>query len=526
MIAYRKWLAFGTGVGIEIGDEDLEVTITRVRPAGVSVLGSAKIADYRKRPAADWGAELNRFLRQVGAGHIAATVLLPRREVIVRHLEMPGVKDSDLASAVRFQLDGLHPFAEDEAVHSFARIKGSGTVLVGIARSEAVGKYATLFAEAGIKVTAFTFSAAAVYGALRTTVDGPRTPEFVAVHQSPAGFELYGESPSYPVFSVGFDTPNGRAVELAIAELRLAPDTAPVLLGEILPTPIVFPPGYDPKSPEYAAHALPYATAISGACPWLSLPVNLLPEAYRQTSSRLRYIPAIVLGSILGLLLLGMYVQQRVMDSRYLNLLQGEVKKYETEARRVGQVDKRITQLRARTFQLDEFKRRSRLDLDTLNELTRIMAPPGWVSNLELTRTGMRLSGETQGAAELLKLLDNSPYFQGSEFAAGINRTATGEGFQIRSNREQPQPKGKPAGAEPAKSAATGQAPAAAPAPEKQPPAAPTPEKSAPPATQAAAQAPPPELKRPVAARAPKPAPAPSRRKSNAPFEFHQRAGK
>ncbi len=409
MIDYRKWLAFGTGVGIEIGDDDLEVTITRVRPSGVSVQGSAMISGYRKRPAADWGAELNRFLRQVGAGHIAATVLLPRREVIVRHLEMPGVKDSDLASAVRFQIDGLHPFTEDETVHSYARIKGSATVLVGIARREAVEKYAALFAEAGIKVAAFTFSAAAVYGALRTTVPGPRTPGFVAVHQSPAGFELYGESASYPVFSVGFDTPNGRAVELAIAELRLAPDTSPVLLAEILPAPVVFPPSHDPKSPEFAVHALPYATAISGACPWLSLPVNLLPEDLRQASSRLRYVPAMVLGGLLAILLLGMYVQQRVMDSRYLNLLQGEVHKYEAVARRVGQVDNRITQVRARTFQLDEFKRRSKLDLDTLNELTRLMTAPGWVSNLELTRTGMRLSGETQAAAELLKLLDNSP---------------------------------------------------------------------------------------------------------------------
>jgi len=472
MIPYRKWLAFGTGVGIEVRDDELEVTIVRVRPTGVSVQGSALVAGYRKRQASDWGGELNKFLREVGAGHIAATVVLPRRDVIVRHLEMPGVKDSDLASAVEFQLDGLHPFADGEAVHSFARIGNRGTVLVAIVRRETIEKFAALFAEAGIKVASFTFSAAAVYAALRITVAGPRAPEFVAVHQSPAGFELYGESASYPVFSVGFDTPSARAVELAIAELRLAPDTSPVLLAETLPPPVVFPPSHDPKSPDFGAHALPYATAIAGACPWLSLPVNLLPEEHRKSSSRLRYIPAIVLASLLVILLLGLYVQQRVMDSRYLSLLQSEVKKYETEARHVGQLESRTTLVRTRTFQLDEFKRRSRVDLDTLLELTRIMNPPGWVSNLELTRTGLRLSGETQAAAELLKILDNSPYFQGSEFVAGINRTTSGEGFQIRSNREEPPHNAKP---QPVPAAQQTAQPAQAASPHAAPPPAATP---------------------------------------------------
>ena len=29
---FKKWLAIGTGIGIEIGREDLTVTVVRVRP--------------------------------------------------------------------------------------------------------------------------------------------------------------------------------------------------------------------------------------------------------------------------------------------------------------------------------------------------------------------------------------------------------------------------------------------------------------------------------------------------------------
>src|SRR4051794_40319085 len=88
-----RWTAFGTGVGIEVRDRELQITISRVRPWKTAVLGAATVTDYRSRPAAEWGTELLAFLRKVGAAHIAATVLLPRRDVIVRTIHLPGVGD-------------------------------------------------------------------------------------------------------------------------------------------------------------------------------------------------------------------------------------------------------------------------------------------------------------------------------------------------------------------------------------------------------------------------------------------------
>ena len=88
---FRKLLAFGSGVGVEIGATDLEVAVTRVRPNKIQVLGRLTIENYATRPAAEWGAEYARFLKASGAERLSATVLLPRREVIVRQLALPGV---------------------------------------------------------------------------------------------------------------------------------------------------------------------------------------------------------------------------------------------------------------------------------------------------------------------------------------------------------------------------------------------------------------------------------------------------
>jgi len=146
---FRKLLAFGCGVGLEIGGADLEIAVTRVRPNKVQVLGRATIKDYATRPAAEWGAEYARFLKSAGADRLSATVLLPRREVIVRQVSLPGVAAKDIEGAIRFQLDTLHPYGEDEVVWGWSPLAYGG-VLVGIVPRSAMDRYVSLFSEAGM----------------------------------------------------------------------------------------------------------------------------------------------------------------------------------------------------------------------------------------------------------------------------------------------------------------------------------------------------------------------------------------
>src|SRR5205814_7626970 len=67
---------------------------------------------------------------------LSATVLLPRREVIVRQVSLPGVAAKDIDGAIRFQLDALHPYGEDEVAWGWSRLP-FGAVLLGIARRAA-----------------------------------------------------------------------------------------------------------------------------------------------------------------------------------------------------------------------------------------------------------------------------------------------------------------------------------------------------------------------------------------------------
>lgn len=426
----RRLLAFGSGVGIEIGATDLEVVAARVRPSRIHVLGRLVIQNFATRPAAEWGAEYSRFLKSLGASHLSATVLLPRREVIVRQITLPGVAPKDIDNAIRFQMDTLHPYGDEEVSCGWSALP-FGAVLVGIVRRSTVDRYHQLFTEAGISVSSFTFSAAAVHSAIRLN-GADSGAGFIALSRSATGaVEVYGESASRPVFSAEFDLAPQRATVLALSELRLPPETVPLRLEEILPKPHV-----NPVANDLSRNALPYATALAGACPRFAPSANVLPPEHRKFSSRMAFIPTVSLAALVVLAAAGVAAYSSYADRQYLRKLEAEIARFEPQAIREAVVDRQTGELQARARALDNFRQQTRRDLDALNELTKLVEPPAWTNSTILTHETARITGEAQQASPLLKILDSSPLFEGS-VPDSIQRSPGGAGefFNIRMNR-------------------------------------------------------------------------------------------
>ena len=420
----KKWLAFGPGVGIEVvgphGGESLRVTAVRVHPGGARVVGTLAFEDAMHHAAGVWGTEYAAFARKHGCAHVAATVLLPRREVMVRHVALPGVTDKDLPAAIEFQMEGLHPYREEDVASSWARIPGTSSVLIAITRRAVIERFVTLFAEAGVQVGSFTCSAAAIHSALRMFRAAPLPSGLLAYEPAESGVEIYGESASRPVFSATFDVPLERAAPMAAAELRLEADPAPVSLDALL----------------NASPALPYAAALASACPLMALPLNLLPYELRPSGARWLWIPSAALGAAVLLLAVALAVFPRYDTKRYLASLNAEIARVAPVAARSTALDRQIETARRNASQLDALRARTKSDMDVLAEMTRILPPPAWLNQLEITRTQVTLAGETQQAAPLLQAIDASPLFQGSEFVIPPSRVNNAEAFRIRTTRE------------------------------------------------------------------------------------------
>ena len=122
------------------------MVVARVRPSRDPGAGPADDRELRGDARRRNGARSTPRLPEIAAAlsHLSATVLLPRREVIVRQMALPGVAAKDIEGAIRFQLDTCTRTATKRWCGA-GRALAYGAVLVGIVRREAVERYHQLF---------------------------------------------------------------------------------------------------------------------------------------------------------------------------------------------------------------------------------------------------------------------------------------------------------------------------------------------------------------------------------------------
>jgi Tfp pilus assembly protein PilN len=413
----------GTGAGLEIRGDDLEVALVRSRWKGVSVVGATTLRDFRHRPPAEWGAEYQAFVKAHGHAELPATLALPRGEVMVRLVSLPPLSAAEQRSAVRLQVDTLHPYGEDAVYWSYSALAGSSSVVVVLAERAVVDRYAALFAEAGIGLRGVTVAAAAYYGAIRRLDLAPGS--FLMVDQQGAACELYGESAARPVWSATFDCaamPLEKAVAAAASELRIDENRAARTPDEVL--------GADLGAPATA-----FAIGLAAACPRLGWRLNLLPKERRVSSARWPVAATAAAAALTGLVALLLWLRGPVQDRRYTQELQREIRRLEAVEREVRALEQRTETARARRRQLEGFRRRPEADLHLVTEISRRLPPTAWLANLQTTEEVVEMGGTAESAAPLLSLLDDSGVVTGAAFAQSIQRQENRETFRIRAAR-------------------------------------------------------------------------------------------
>lgn len=418
----------------------MRAVIVKVRPTGPTLVAETFIEGIGGRPAAEWGGELQKFLAAHEAAPYAALGLLPRDEVLLRLVSLPGLTDEDAAAAVRLQVDALHPWGEDEEiVHDAQRLGSTSTWAVALARKERIDYYADQFTEAGVKLAGLSFTASAVYHASRVFDAGPEGPRLV-VERLFAGpgdvVEVYGESEAKPLFSAQFDADLGRAVGLSAAEMRVEAPADTADLFAILPQTVAAPDATDLSDQARSVRAPAYAAALAASCMHLGEPLNLLPEALRRGKSKAMYVPTIALGALLCIAAMCLILEGGWLDGKHRERLQREASRLEPVAKRVEAIDRQTAALAERIGQIDGVRKRAGADLETVREVNRLLPPPAFVQQLVLDGQTVFVAGEVENAESLLKAFDASPLFRDTEFTMPLNRGQSGETFRLRTKRE------------------------------------------------------------------------------------------
>jgi Tfp pilus assembly protein PilN len=141
-----------------------------------------------------------------------------------------------------------------------------------------------------------------------------------------------------------------------------------------------------------------------------------------------------VLATLLLLVAGSMAVYASWSEKQYLKQINAEIAKLEPLRKRSEAVDRQTAAFRARAQLLDQFRKQTRTDLDALNELTKLMEPPAWISSISVERDAVRITGDAPQTAPLTKILDSSPFFERTETQMSTPK-GSGETFQIRTNR-------------------------------------------------------------------------------------------
>ncbi len=445
------------GCGIAVRGEDLVAIVVRLRPGGTHVLGRTRIRRFRQRPPPEWGSEYTAFVRKLGLQHLAATLCIPRHETVFRTLNLPSMPRKDLAAAIGWQLDDLHPYGDTPVHHAWAALEqrpeqaGQHRVAAVVAPAETVESYAQLFAGAGIRLASCTISPSVLRAAVHLESRCPGEP-FVIADTEGWHLELYGESETSPAWSAALDLRGvtlDEALRLALedlllpgqeaARLALAGDTPPLErpagfvarhVGEILPVPVRSPDEFD-----LARDATAFGAAVEAARPSLGLSLNLLPPALRRSNAARPYAPTLALAATLIALAGASLLTRSIQDHRYAERLAQETARLEAAAGLETPAATTEAALRERLEWLLNREERTRSDLAALREISQLLPVSAWLTTLKLDDGSARLTGTAENAGPLLAILDRAFSLDEPRFERAPSASERGEFFQIGARR-------------------------------------------------------------------------------------------
>ena len=473
-----------SGIGIEFQNGSFHAVYCKRFWKGFREVDRLQIPDYGARGAAECGTIYREFLRQHGLRTPWTVVALPRTQVLLRMVQFPMAMQKDLARAVEYQLDTLHPFeagsvAWDHAIwrraepsrlirtvaNGGAAEAGELQTLVTIARKEYIEGLAAWFGEAGIPVSQFCPTTTLLLGYLSAAITAcinAGEPYFLA-HATPDGIELIGRAgskefvsrfvPLAPeTVSDGSEAVHllGRELELARSEMRLAPADRPEVHWcgtrdlpasaaerDSLPFRIL-PASADTSVGErIAGLAAGYAAVHRDG----ALSLNLLPEARRSFESPLATVPTYALAALVVLLAIAMGLRGPIQDWTYSRYLEQERQALQPEIQELEKLQQSNQETMAHLATLHGIRQSGALPLDLLDELTRTLPADAWLQQLQYEGSAASLSGTAPSASAVLQAVSASSYLEAAQFTAALTRTAEGkEVFRIGARLRVPNP--------------------------------------------------------------------------------------
>lgn len=430
-----------TGIGIEPRGNDLVIASLEGNFSAGTFTHFARITDYATRPSDEVRREIHRFFREKGLGRDNVVFGIPRREVLLRQIDLPAEVKDDLRQVLAYQVQSYAPTDEESYCFDYLPLDDDAgarriALLLVMVRRSVVDGYLRLLAGFDIHPVAVV---PASIGLANLFLAGSRGAEHQTCLLADCGsghLEILALRGGKFVYSREATRENGLdwgdlfvgEVSEALSEIRLGPGQTVdriVLTGEsaavvgeeiraripnreLLEESLRISARLETRARlREAAAALGLAQTGSARNP--ALRVNLLPAEIRRRRLRWAHIPAAILGGVILLLLVALALRPIVQNRILSSTLDREIEALEGPVGRVKALEREAALLEQKAESMEELLSSRDRNLEVLQQLTLILPSDTFLTSYSNRDGTIQLVGLSGSSSELIPLLERSP---------------------------------------------------------------------------------------------------------------------
>ncbi len=430
-----------TSVGIELRGEDMLISSLQSNFSGGVFTHFKRIEGFRLQKPDELRREIHSFFRSCGLGKDNIVLGIPRKDIVIRYLDLPAEVADNLKQVVQYQVQSFEPTDDDRYYHDFVLLNpGSGgkrlSVLLAMVRKTMLDELLQLFLTLGIRPVAVTGGSIALSNLfLQNRKDlqgktfilgdlGASSLEILALHN---GSLAYSREVSRGD-NAGWKDLILRETDEAASKVRLGPEgtlekivlageaseAASADVKEVLPDCELIRncialdvPAENRSRVQEAAASL--GLALTGMLRRPSIKLNLLPSERRVHQSRWAYISAAILTLVVLVLLGALGYHSTVQNRALVQELDREIQALAKPVERVKGYQSQSEALNRRIKSVEDLVNNRDMNLEILRELTTKLPADTFLRTYTWRDGVIQISGLSPSASDLVPELEKSP---------------------------------------------------------------------------------------------------------------------
>ncbi len=380
---------------------------------------------------------------------------IPRSKVITRFIELPATVKHNIRFAIRYEIEKYIPFSPDDIYYdcqivSEDRKAKTLTVLFVASPKKIISPLFDLIDRYSLEVSGIEISSASILTCclLNESITGNNhwatvwaNDEYVEFNLFKSGRLCYSKYLPVPgtekeVYRIVTDELNALKTASTKNELDVFLCGSLVDADRLIETnkakgSVIRLHRTSLTERMTASVMVAYGSALR-ICNKTPMDINLLPDTMRKRPNKTGLYTMLVLSCMLVISVVVWAGSIVVHKNLYLGKLDSAIARLAPEVHRIEKMQTRYNILKARFRSINSLRKKRRVVLDILKELSLRIPDTAWINRLVFSNHRVEIQGRAQSASELIPSLEASPLFSNVSFISSITKRRDGkEDFRI-----------------------------------------------------------------------------------------------